>query len=283
MSLLERGTPPVTTTGRTAGRATGRTTGTGFLAQQVGLLIVAAGVYFSVRHLTAGEAGTARDNAHLLIDLERSLGAFHELALQRLALDVDGVTTIVNGIYIWGHWPVIAGVLGWLAWRHRSAFVVYRNALLLSGLVGMLIVAVFPVAPPRLLDLGFVDTVVAHTDAYRVMQPPSFTNQYAAMPSFHVGWDLLVGIALVREARHRWVRVAGLLLPWLMLASVVISGNHFFVDAVVGDAIVLASLALATRWARGPGPGRGRAGPVADEPLPEEPSRTDLAGVASGP
>ena len=73
----------------------------------------------------------------------------------------------------------------------------------------MLIVATFPVAPPRLMDLGFVDTVTLRAEAYRVLQPPSLTNQYAAMPSFHVGWDLLVGIALVREGRRTWTRVVG--------------------------------------------------------------------------
>lgn len=253
MSLLDRTdvvdvpAPEVTSPGTTTRRRPA--IDAGFLARQGALLLVAAGIYFGVRHLTVGEAEAARANAHLLVDVERRLGIFHELALQRVALDVDGLTPIINGIYVWGHWPVIAAVLGWLAWRRRSAFLVYRNALLLSGLVGMLIVALFPVAPPRLLDLGFVDTVVTHTDAYRVLQPPSFTNQYAAMPSFHAGWDLLVGIALVREARTPWVRAAGLLLPWAMVASVVLSGNHFIVDVVVGDAIVLVSLSLVRRLA----------------------------------
>jgi hypothetical protein len=113
----------------------------------------------------------------------------------------------------------------------------------------MIIVATFPVAPPRLMDLGFLDTVTLHTEAYRVLQPPAFTNQYAAMPSFHVGWDLLVGIALVREGRFRWMRAVGYALPGLMLVSVVLTGNHYLLDAFVGDAIVLASLAVAGRWA----------------------------------
>ncbi len=298
MSLLDRAdtvavlapevVPPGTTTRRRP------TIDAGFLARQGALLLVAAGIYFGVRHLTVGEAEAARANAHLLIDLERRLGIFHEQVLQQAALDVDGLTTVINGIYVWGHWPVIAAVLGWLAWRHRSAFLVYRNALLVSGLVGMLIVAVFPVAPPRLLDLGFVDTVVTHTDAYRVLQPPSFTNQYAAMPSFHAGWDLLVGIALVREARTPWVRAAGFLLPWAMVASVVLSGNHFIVDVAVGDAIVLASLALVRRHAGSPGralpgprataiggDGAGPAGGRRDEGMDRGPTGTSLGRPAA--
>ncbi len=210
---------------------------------------MAVAVYFAVRSLTAGNAEQAESNAGVLVSLERSLGVFVERDLQAWALTFDGVLPVVNAIYIYGHWPAIAAVLGWLAWRRRDAFLVYRNALLISGLVGMVIVATFPVAPPRLMDLGFLDTVTAHSESYRVLQPPSFTNQYAAMPSFHVGWDLLVGIALVREASQRWLRVIGMVLPGLMLVSVVVTGNHYFVDAVVGDLIVLASLWLAGRTA----------------------------------
>ena len=220
------------------------------------LLIIAVAVYFGVRSLTAGSAPVAEANADRLVALERSLGIFVERDLQDFALEFDGVLGVVNAIYIWGHWPVIAAVFGWLAWRRRDAFVVYRNALLISGLVGMIIVATFPVAPPRLMDLGFLDTVTAQSEAYRVLQPPSFTNQYAAMPSFHVGWDLLAGIALVREGSRLWMRVAGSALPLLMLVSVVVTGNHYFVDAVVGDAIVLASVWIATTWAARPPQGR---------------------------
>ncbi len=223
----------------------------GFLVRQAVLLAVAVAVYFAVRSLTAGSAAAAHENADGVIGLERSLGIFVERDLQAFVLQADGADRVLNAVYIYGHWPVIAGVLGWLAWRRRDAFVVYRNALLVSGLVGMVIVATFPVAPPRLMDLGFIDTITLHSDAYRVLQPPSFTNQYAAMPSFHVGWDLLVGLALVREGGRRWTRVVGTALPVLMLVTVVATGNHYLLDAVVGDAIVLTSLAVATwhhRW-----------------------------------
>nr|WP_292671122.1 phosphatase PAP2 family protein [Nocardioides sp.] len=217
-----------------------------FAAHQAVLLAAAVATYFVVRSLTAGSAPVAERNADLLVGLERSLGVFVEQDVQRLVLAIDGAVPVLNAIYIWGHWPVIAAVLGWLAWRRRDVFPVYRNALLISGLVGMVIVATFPVAPPRLMDLGFLDTVTMHSEAYRVLQPPAFTNQYAAMPSFHVGWDLLMGIALVREGGRAWLRVVGAALPLLMLVTVVATGNHYLVDAVVGDAIVLASLRLAT-------------------------------------
>ncbi len=213
-------------------------------------MLVGVAVYFGVRGFTAGDADTATSNAMGIIALERRLGIFVEQPAQAFALDVPGVMTFANTVYIYGHWPVIAAVFVWLAWRRPDAYPLYRNALLLSGLIGMVMVALHPVAPPRLMDLGFVDTVTTQTNAYRVLQPPAFTNPYAAMPSFHVGWDLLVGIALVRESRNRWIRHAGRLIPLLMVLSVVLTGNHYLLDAVVGDAIVLASLGCVIWWRR---------------------------------
>jgi PAP2 superfamily len=251
--------PRATQDGSRPASAAPRRLNLGFAARQALLLAGAVAVYFLVRSLTAGRASVAEDNAWFIVELERSLGLFVERDVQAFVLEQDWVVPVFNGIYIYGHWPVIAAVLGWLAWRRRDAFVVYRNVLLVSGLVGMVIVASFPVAPPRLMDLGFVDTVTLHAEAYRVLQPPSLTNQYAAMPSFHVGWDLLVGIALVREGGRTWTRVLGTALPLLMLLTVVVTGNHYLVDAIVGDAIVLTALWLCTAWASrgqvGVGPG----------------------------
>jgi len=251
----------------------------GFALRQAALLAVAVAVYFLVRSLTIGSVEDAHRNAGLVVGLERRLGIFVERDLQSRILDLDGAAQVLNAIYIYGHWPVIAAVFAWLAWRRRDAFVVYRNALLISGVVGMLIVATFPVAPPRLMDLGFIDTVTLHSEAYRVLQPPSFTNQYAAMPSFHVGWDLLAGLALVREGGRRWTRVVGSVLPLLMVLSVVATGNHYFLDAVVGDAIVLTSLAVATRWHHRSRERDGR-GAAAPRPAPAAPGQgPDRQGV----
>lgn len=253
---------PVDPAGLSAGAMT-------FVRRQAWLLAVAVAVYFGVRSLTVGSAGVAHENADRVVGLERSLGIFVEQDLQALVLRMDGAPQVLNAIYIYGHWPVIVTVLTWLAWRRRNAFLLYRNALLISGVIGMVVVATFPVAPPRLMDLGFIDTVTLHSEAYRVLQPPSFTNQYAAMPSFHVGWDLLIGIALVREGGRRWTRVVGTVLPALMLLTVVATGNHYLLDAVVGDAIVLASLYVATRWhdrTRDRRPGRERPAPRPEAP-----------------
>ena len=214
---------------------------------QVAVVAAFVVVYFGVRGRTAGDADQARRNALRVMRWEQLLGLDVEHAVQAPLRGSPALTTVVNWVYVWGHWPVIVATLWWLLARHPATFAVTRDALLLSGALGMLAFALFPVMPPRLADLGLVDTVTQHSQSYRVLQPSAFVNPYAAMPSLHMGWDLLVGIALVAAAGRFWVRVLGVLLPSAMGWAVVASANHYVLDAVVGAVLVLACRALASR------------------------------------
>jgi len=204
-------------------------------------------LYFGVRGLTEGDVAAANRHARQLVELEQALGIHAEEAVQEPVARSDTLTAVMNWIYIWGHWPVIIATLLWLLLSHPTVYARTRDAMLLSGAVGMVIFALWPVAPPRLADLGLVDTVTEYSRSYRVLQPPAFTNQYAAMPSLHVGWDLLIGLAIVVAASRLWVRVIGGLLPMLMGWAVVATANHFVLDAAVGVLLVLVSLRLVTR------------------------------------
>jgi hypothetical protein len=148
---------------------------------------------------------------------------------------------VFNDIYIYGHWPVIAAVLIWMLNRQPEQFAHARNAMLVSGAIALIVFAVFPVAPPRLADPAMLDTVTLHTNAYRVLQPTAFTNAYAAMPSLHCGWDLIIGLSVARVARRRWVARAAALLPAAMVAAVIVTGNHYLLDAAAGDLLALAA------------------------------------------
>jgi membrane-associated phospholipid phosphatase len=173
------------------------------------------------------------------VRLERRLGIQIEGWLQVPVNASDTLEAVANWIYIWGHWPVIAVTMVWLLWKHRAVFIRLRYAMMISGGVGMLIFAAYPVMPPRLVGLGMVDTVTRTSEAYRVLQPPLFTNQYAAMPSLHSGWDLLIGMAIVAAASSVWVRAIGFILPMLMALAVVFTANHYILDVVAGVSLVL--------------------------------------------
>jgi hypothetical protein len=220
-------------------------------------VLVAVFFYFFVRGLMSTSVDRAYDHAHALLDLERTLGIAWEADLQRWAHTVPGLSDIMNSVYIYGHWPVIALTLGWLLWKHPARFRTYRTAMVLSGLIGFAFFALYPMAPPRFLpELGFVDTVMRDTSSYRVLQPPAFTNQYAAMPSLHVGWNLLMGIAIYTSTCSRFWRAFAVTMPVAMYVATILTANHFVLDGVVGSAVALAGLAMAHRLTR---PGRDNA------------------------
>jgi membrane-associated phospholipid phosphatase len=217
----------------------------GRVVVQALVILAAVLAYFGVRGVTESGPGIAERNADLVMSLQRFLNIDVEAQLQQLVVGHPDVVRVLNWIYIFGHWPVIALTLAWLVFRHRDVFFRMRNAMLISGGVGLIIFAMFPVAPPRLVETGLVDTVTEQSSAYRYLQPPVFTNQYAAMPSLHVGWNLLVTAAILLATRRIWLRVSAVVLSTAMDASVVLTANHYVLDAIVGAALATAAWHLA--------------------------------------
>lgn len=231
---------------------------------QAGVVLLGVFIYFRIRGLTETSPGVARDHAMDIVGLEESLGIAWEDELQAMVAPSDALEAVANWIYIWGHWPVIAVTMIWLVWRHREVFLRLRDAMLISGLLGMAIFVSYPVAPPRLVALGLVDTVTESSHAYRVLQPPAFVNQYAALPSLHSGWDLLVGISIVTAASTVVLKMIGYAMPALMAFAVVATANHFLLDVVAGVSLVLVGhvIALALERRRKRHAHRPRAAPA---------------------
>jgi hypothetical protein len=124
-----------------------------------------------------------------------------------------------------------------------------RNAFLLSGAIALIFFVNFPTAPPRLLPhelgFGFVDTVVEQYEESRPLTPSWFVNEYAAFPSMHIGWNLLVGIALWLATKNIFVRGFAVLMPLAMFTDIILTGNHYIIDAFAGTAVMLLGLAIA--------------------------------------
>jgi hypothetical protein len=222
--------------------------------REVALVVAAYFTYFLVRGFTEGSHDQAVSNSEKIVAVEKAGGFFWEPAIQSAIVDQHWLVTLANWMYIWGHWPLIAGVAVWLLARRPAAFAVFRNAFFISGAIGVIVFVLFPVAPPRLTDIGVVDTVTQHSNAYRVLQPPAFTNQYAAVPSLHFGWDLLIGIALITQSRWAIVKIVGAIVPVLMLSAIVLTANHYIFDAMAGGIVAMTGLTVATMLARGSAP-----------------------------
>jgi hypothetical protein len=215
-------------------------------AKEIAFLLAAALLYTLVRGLTSDRVDAAFRHAEDVIAFEKSLGIDVETDLQGLILDHEWAIDAANGFYIYGYWPVFVLTLVWLIARRPAAYPFYRNALLASGAFSLVIFAFYPLSPPRFLPWhGFVDTISLEAPTYREMNSPTFVNEYAAMPSLHFGWILLLGIAWVALSRVLVVRIIGATMPLLMFATIVLTGNHYVVDAIVGGAVVVAGIGVA--------------------------------------
>ena len=220
---------------------------------ELALVAVAFLLYFIVRGLVVDRDAEALANAQTIIDWERALGIFWEPELQSWVLDRRWAIEINNFIYFWLDFPLIVVVGIWLYFTRRHEYTVARDAMLLSGAIALVIYNAFPVMPPRLLPTGeFLGTVEEYSNfSYQAQSTEAFVNPYAAVPSLHFGWAVILGGALFFAVRNPVVRVIALALPWLQLASIVFTANHYILDAFAGLVVCLAGIGLALgmqRW-----------------------------------
>lgn len=215
-----------------------------FTVRQAVLIGLAALAYFGVRGVNESGLAQATENAADVLAFERWAGIDIELGLQDVVLSSDFLINLANWIYIWAHWPLIAVTLIWLAMTRRDEFYELRNAMFISGAVGLFIFASYAVAPPRLFAVEYIDTVTEHSTSYRVLQPPALVNKYAAVPSLHFGWNLLVGLTWRKVGSSRFSTAAAVVMPISMAFAVVATGNHWTFDVLAGAVVALTGLVL---------------------------------------
>jgi hypothetical protein len=212
---------------------------------QLASVVAALGAYLAVRFLTQGDRERALAHGADLLGFEKRLGIDVERGVQSVTARVEVVRDACTLLYAWGYWPVVVGTLVVLWRRRRDLYVLYRNALFVSGAVGLAVFAGYPAAPPRMLS-GFTDTV-AESGHHFVAHPSGFTNPYAALPSFHAGWFFLAAVVLARSAPGRRVRAGLRMAAPLMSAAVVVTANHYVLDVALGVGLSYAALHVVQR------------------------------------
>ncbi|MFF8278136.1 phosphatase PAP2 family protein [Streptomyces lateritius] len=224
------------------------------------LIAVVYAAYSCGRLLARGDVATAVDHGLAILRLEKSLGLNAEHPLNRLFTDTPALGIAADFAYASLHYLVTPAVLVWL-FRRPGHYRAARTWLMVSTLLGLVGFTLLPTCPPRLLNAGhgFVDTMAqfssygwwgAEASAPRGMG--AMTNQYAAMPSLHVGWALWCGVMLWRYGRTPLFKVLGVAYPLLTTVVVMGTANHYFLDAVAGAAVMGLGLLLtgpATRLA----------------------------------
>jgi hypothetical protein len=236
----------------------------------VGLFVV----YKAGRLLATGRTDEAFANARRVWGWERSLRLPGEGAVQATLLHSDTLVHIANTYYATVHFPATVAFLVWLYLRRPAHYVWARRVLALvtaAALVGHL---AFPLAPPRLLaEAGLVDTGQVYGPTVYGAHPAAdaLANQFAAMPSLHFGWALMVAIGLIAATRSR-LRALWLLHPLLTLLVIVGTANHYWLDAIVATALLCVALAVVRPPRRTVTTvGAGRAHERAEVPVPDLP------------
>ena len=207
---------------------------------ELGLVVGAYFAYMYTRKLAFADFETiALDNAKRIIALEKSLGFFWEPEWQAWAISsAKSLVVFFNWAYIVTFWPIIltTAIILYVVNRRRYAY--YRNVVMLSFVFALLGFMLFPLAPPRMLADQFVDTIKTFGPAfYASREFTNFYNPYAAMPSLHFSWTIMLGILFLRS-RSMWIKILGVLYPALTLMAITVTANHYIMDAIGGALLI---------------------------------------------
>ena len=207
--------------------------------------------YLLTRGLVFSGDAVGLANAERIIALEQSLGLFREPAWQQWVLaNNQPLAIFLNWVYIITYWPIILGVALFLYLTRRPTYYRYRNLIMVHLAFALVLFLLVPLAPP-FKTVYLVDTIQLFGPTfYGSPAMAEFYNTNAAMPSLHFSWTCIFGWLFLRELKG-WYKVLGLAYPLLTFGSIIITGNHFILDAVVGAALIgpaYGVVELVRRW-----------------------------------
>jgi hypothetical protein len=261
-------------------------------------------LYSGVRNRFGSASVSAADayaNAARLIDVERALRVFNEATVQSWFLGADRLLWVINVYYGTLHFLVPIGVLVYLGLRHPASYRLWRTAILATTGIALIGFALFPLMPPRLLcdcpygagpvavadgQPAFVDTLATYGGLWSFDSETvqAVSNQYAAMPSLHVAWALWCALALLPHLRRSWARALALAYPLFTTFAVVVTGNHFWLDAVGGAVVLALGIGVASLWRRlnaGRGDSAGTVGATCGPGRSPSPASKPVAGAGA--
>lgn len=229
----------------------------------VEVAVVAAfyGIYWLLRNSAGHDALQAQANALDLMQVQRALGIGFEQAVQQWALGFQPIIVLCNYFYGSVHFIVTGGVLVYLYRKCTDDYPLWRNTLGITTALALVGFTLWPLMPPRLMPIryGFVDTLAQYPTfwSFNSGTVRSLSNQFAAMPSVHCAWALWCALALVPRLRRRWAKALAAAYPVMTVIAIVLTGNHFILDAVGGFAVLGLGYLVArafTRAGRRPAP-----------------------------
>ena len=217
------------------------------------LFFLAYNAYQVVRGITDSGHHEAFLNAEHVIALERSLGSFFEAGFQQALIDhASWLVDFANFMYLNSHFVITTGFLAWLYLFRNEHFYFVRNMFLVAMGLALIGYAFYPTAPPRLFPgEGFTDTIAAFTGVAQDSGTASvLVNKYAAVPSMHIAFSLMIAVPAMRLANHSISRTLWSAYPLCVFFVIVATGNHFWFDAAAGAAVACLAALAARQMAR---------------------------------
>jgi PAP2 superfamily len=208
-------------------------------------------VYDAITNLQPLRMAAALDHARSIHNLEQSLGIAPEHSLNTWLAAHPSLALALSDYYDNAHFIVTVGLLVWLWWARPDIYRGLRNSLVLINVLAFIVFWRYPVAPPRMLG-GFTD-VVASTHAIGSWHSgalASQANQFAAMPSLHIGWAVWCSVAIWKATDRAWIRALGIVYPFVTAFAVLATGNHFLFDILGGLLVAAASFAIVSLASR---------------------------------
>src|SRR5262245_21877164 len=219
----------------------------GVLLREIALLAFMLWLYKYVRFLAKHQSADAFQNADRVLHVERLVGLDFEAGLQQLVLPYKPIIVGFNRYYVTVHFIGTVAFLVWAFIRSIGDYRKIRTVLVAVTLAALAIHVAFPLAPPRMMP-GFVDTMVLYgPNPYNSAAVQGFANQYAAMPSLHVGWALIVAFGVITISRSKY-RYAILAHPVLTVLAVTLTANHYWLDGAVAAVLVFWAMFVVYQW-----------------------------------
>jgi PAP2 superfamily len=219
-------------------------------AFEVALFAVGILVYQLSRALVIGDAPAAFENAIAVLNFERSTGLSVETSIQEFALTHLSVTKALNLFYVYGHYTITPIFFVWLYRKRRKWYPFVRNAFFTANGIALTMFMVFPVAPPRYLSSqGFIDTLRSISDIdLHTGTLAGWFNPYAAVPSMHFGYALMIGLVAFFLFRSWPLRIVGLIYPAIVFFAITGTANHYVLDAFAGSVVIATAFLLVRGW-----------------------------------
>jgi membrane-associated phospholipid phosphatase len=223
--------------------------GWGDLGRQIGLLIMVDLAYETVRGLADGQRATAFAHGQAIIDAEKATGTFFEPSLQAFFMPAQWVIDFANQIYMNSQFAVVVAFFFWLYFFRNDAYYFVRNMFVVSMGLALVGYALYPTAPPRMYPQhGFVDTMVDYASVnHDSALAKAFINPYAAVPSMHCAFAMMVGFSGALLVRNRAMKAFWIAWPLLVAWVVIVTGNHYWIDIVLGWGVAATAALVASR------------------------------------